>query len=134
MIKTAIQIRFADMDMLGHGNNVALYHYYDLGTRDYFKRVMFFSESQRRDQLIAKVKATANFFAPIHLDDTIEVHTFVVHIGNRSLTFYQEIVDVTSGKVKSTCESVFAGYDIPNEASCDIDPHWKELIKEHEQL
>lgn len=134
MIKTAVQIRFSDMDMLGHANNVALYHYYDLGIRDYFKRVMLFSEDQRREQMIAKVKATANFFAPIHLDDTIEVNTFVVHIGNRSLTFYQEVVDVESGKVQSTCESIFAGYDIPKETSCDIDPHWKELIKEHEQI
>lgn len=134
MITTPVQIRFSDMDMLGHANNVALYHFYDLGIRDYFKSVLLFSESQRREKMIAKVKATANFFAPVHLDDDIEVNTFVVHIGNRSLTFYQEVVDKVSGKVKSTCESIFAGYDIPNECSCDIDPHWKELIKEHEQI
>ncbi|MEG2121615.1 MAG: acyl-CoA thioesterase, partial [Rikenellaceae bacterium] len=77
MITTEIQIRFSDMDMLRHANNVALYHYYDLGIRDYFRSVMLFSEDQRRDQMIAKVKATANFFAPIHLNDNIEVNTFV---------------------------------------------------------
>ncbi|MEG1553577.1 MAG: thioesterase family protein [Rikenellaceae bacterium] len=134
MITTEIQIRFSDMDMLRHANNVALYHYYDLGIRDYFRSVMLFSEDQRRDQMIAKVKATANFFAPIHLNDNIEVNTFVIKIGNRSLTFYQEVVDKDTKMVKSSCESIFAGYDLLKESSCEVDPHWKELIKEHEKL
>ncbi|MEG2282278.1 MAG: thioesterase family protein [Rikenellaceae bacterium] len=134
MITTEIQIRFSDMDMLRHANNVALYHYYDLGIRDYFRSVMLFSEDQRRDQMIAKVKATANFFAPIHLNDNIEVNTFVIKIGNRSLTFYQEVVDKDTKTVKSSCESIFAGYDLLKESSCEVDPHWKELIKEHEKL
>ena len=40
MIETKIQMRFADVDMLGHVNNVNQQHYFDLGKSDFFRRVL----------------------------------------------------------------------------------------------
>lgn len=35
MIETQIQMRFADIDVLGHVNNVNQQHYFDLGKCDF---------------------------------------------------------------------------------------------------
>ena len=36
MIETQIQMRFADIDVLGHVNNVNQQHYFDLGKCDFY--------------------------------------------------------------------------------------------------
>ena len=40
MIETKIQMRFADIDVLGHVNNVNQQHYFDLGKCDFYKQVL----------------------------------------------------------------------------------------------
>ena len=40
MIETQIQMRFADIDVLGHVNNVNQQHYFDLGKCDFYKQVL----------------------------------------------------------------------------------------------
>ncbi len=38
--ETDIQIRFADIDILGHVNNVNLQHYFDLGKTAFYREVL----------------------------------------------------------------------------------------------
>lgn len=40
MTTTPIQMRFADVDMLGHVNNVNQQHYFDVGKSDFFAQVL----------------------------------------------------------------------------------------------
>ena len=40
MIETQIQMRFADIDVLGHVNNVNQQNYFDLGKCDFYKQVL----------------------------------------------------------------------------------------------
>lgn len=132
MTKTDIQIRFGDIDALRHVNNVSIVQYYDLGLSHYM-RELGISNVFTGDGM-AKVHIEMNFFDSILIDDKIEVCTKVSKIGNRSLTFEQKIIDKESGKIKSDCMTVVAGFNVSTRSSVEISPIWKEAITKYENL
>ena len=132
MIDTKVQIRFADIDMFRHVNNVAMQHYYDAGSFHYYKTILDHDFLCLENSLV-KVSITTNFYAPIHLNDEISVHTKTAKIGNRSITLYQEITD-SKGIKKSDCMTTLAGFNIKTEQSAEIPSEWKELIAKHEGI
>ena len=73
-----------------------------------------------------------NFLDSIEMYDKIEVHTSVGKIGNRSITFKQTIVDKDSGKIKSDCLTILAGFNLDTRQSVNISDDWKKAIQEHE--
>ncbi len=134
MVKTDIQIRFGDVDGVGHVNNAAIVEYYDLGLSDYFSHIGIINSPTLTGDIIAKVNININFFGSILQNDSIEVITKATKIGNRSLTFEQEIVDKHNKMVKSNCVTIMAGINKESLKSAEIDAKWKNLIKLHEIL
>lgn len=132
MTKTDIQIRFGDIDSLRHVNNVSIVQYYDLGLSHYM-RELGISNVFTGDGM-AKVHIEMNFFDSILMEDQIEVCTRVCKIGNRSLTFEQQIVDKVSGKIKSDCVTVAAGFNVSTRSSVEISSIWKEAIAKYEKM
>lgn len=133
MIDTKVQIRFADIDMFRHVNNVAIQHYYDAGIYHYYGTVLKRNDLLDMENSLVKVSITTNFYAPIHLDDVISVKTKNSKIGNKSITLYQEIYD-DKGVKKSDCTTILAGFNINTEQSCEIPLKWKKLISEHDGI
>lgn len=133
MLENKIQIRFADVDMFRHVNNVSLQHYYDLGTHEYFREVLGMHDITGEHTLV-KVHMSTNFMHPIHMDDEIVVRTRTSRIGNRSVTLSQEIVDMRSGLVKSDAETILAGFNSFTEESAEIPVEYKEAIALHEEI
>lgn len=131
MTKTDVQIRFGDVDALRHVNNVAIVQYYDLGLSHYMRNLnisnVFYGNG------MAKVHIEMNFYDSIEFDEEIEVQTNVSKIGNRSLTFFQQVVNKGSGKIKSDCLTVTAGFNIETHKSVEIAEEWKKTIAEHEK-
>lgn len=131
MIKTDIQIRFGDIDALRHVNNVSIVQYYDLGVSEYMRKVVKLANVFDGAGL-AKVNVQMNFYDSIEMYDTIEVITHVSRIGNKSLTFSQEVREKNSGKLKSDCVTILAGFDVKERKSLEIPYQWKETIAEYE--
>ena len=52
MTTTPIQMRFADVDMLGHVNNVNQQHYFDVGKSDFFAQVLDPAPNWKQEGLI----------------------------------------------------------------------------------
>lgn len=132
MITEDIQIRFGDVDGLRHVNNASIVEYYDIGLSSYFDKLGLFSSIDGVG--VAKVNVVMNFFDSILLEEAIEVRTKVKKIGNKSLTFHQEIVNKEDGRVKSDCLTIMAGFCSKNHKSAEISYEWKKIIKEHENI
>ena len=130
MTATDIQIRFGDIDALRHVNNVSIVQYYDLGLSHYMNNLGI-SNVFSGDGM-AKVHIEMNFFDSIEMYDKIEVRTNVSKVGNRSITFSQTIVDKDSGKMKSDCLTIVAGFNLDSRQSVAISEDWKMAINEHE--
>lgn len=126
-----LQIRFNDIDMLGHLNNGVYLNFMDLGKINYFNDVMG-RKLDMHDISLAVVNINVNFYAPTFITCRISVFTAVTHISKHSLTLDQRIIDTVTGEVKCQASTIMAGYNIKTATSEPINTEWREAIERWE--
>ena len=84
MIETKVQMRFADIDVLGHVNNVNQQHYFDLGKCDFYKQVLGLTPFWGSAGLII-VASQTHYIVQTRRDEPIVVYTRVARIGNKGI-------------------------------------------------
>jgi len=126
-----IQIRFNDIDQLGHVTNSVYQQYFDLGKMTYFNHVLQERMDFQTEGLIV-VTLTLNFLSSVKLNDEVVVRTKVTKLGNKSLDIQQEIFDKTTGENVAECKSVMVGYNGEAEESIPIPNRWRRKIVEFE--
>ena len=126
MHKTPIQIRFNDVDQMGHVNNAVIMEYFDLG------KDAFFSSHRvpptKGDFTIMVVHYEVDFKSQIRYHDQIEVTTEVEKIGNKSLTIMQRVINTDANTVCVECRTVMAGYRRSTNSSEVIPPEVREWL------
>ena len=108
MFVTNIQIRFNDVDQMGHVNNAVIMEYLDLGKDAFFSSHGL--PPTKGDFTVMVVHYEVDFKRQIHYHDTIHVENELEKLGNKSLTMMQRVVDSESGEVCVVCRTVMAGY------------------------
>ncbi len=107
MHTTPIQIRFNDVDQMGHVNNAVIMEYFDLG------KEAFFAERglppEEGDFTVMIVHYDVDFQSQIRFHDRISVTTEIESFGTKSLRVLQCVVR-EDGTVCATCRTVMAGY------------------------
>ncbi len=127
-----IQLRFNDIDSLGHVNNAIYLTYFDLGKSDYFQTVnKEIIDWTKIDIVVANVNI--DFFAPTYMHEKLEVSTKVTHIGNKSLKMVQHLVNIETNEVKSICHTVMVGYHPELKQSKVISDEWRAAINSYEE-
>ena len=119
-----LQMRFNDIDMLGHLNNSVYLTFMDLGKARYFEAVNGGQPVDISKMGIVIVNINANFCIPTFFNETIEVETAAVAIGDKSITLEQRIYSVPGRQVKCSCRTVMAGFDIHTNTSVPISEEW----------
>lgn len=105
---TPIQIRFNDVDQMGHVNNAVIMEYLDLGKDAFFSAHGL--PPTKGDFTVMVVHCDVDFRAQIHYHDTIHVETELEKLGHKSLTVMQRVVNSETGTVCVECRTVLAGY------------------------
>ncbi len=100
---TKLQIRYRDLDTVGHVNNAVYFSYFELGRIDFIKKYLF--EFKADDVNFVLAHADADFFRSIKLDDQVYVKTYISRVGKKSFDMSYEIVD-DSGNVYSKGKTV----------------------------
>lgn len=108
MTTTPIQIRFNDVDQMGHVNNAIIMEYFDLGKEDFFAQRGL--PPEEGDFTVMIVHYDVDFQSQIHFHDHIAVTTRVERFGTKSLTVLQQVVNQDSGLPCATCRTVMSGY------------------------
>jgi len=103
-----IQIRFNDVDQMGHVNNAVIMEYLDLGKDAFFSSRGL--SPVKSDFTVMVVHYDVDFKRQIHYHDSIHVTTEIERFGNKSLTVVQQVVDSDTGDVCVECRTVMAGY------------------------
>jgi acyl-CoA thioester hydrolase len=129
--KTEIQIRFNDIDIVGHVNNVVFQHYYDMAKLEYFNRILGNLVDWKKTTMVM-ANVIIDYIEPIYLEEKIYVLTRVVEIGDKSLTIIQQICN-NSEMLKSRAISVMVGFDFRDKNSVSIPADWKEKIVGYEK-
>ncbi len=116
-VTTPIQIRFADLDVLGHVSNHIYGQYLELA------RVMWFREIP--DEKPAAVVANINidFLGEIRMQDEVHVVTRCIKVGNKSLQLLQEVFANERCVTRATVVQV--GFDAATKQSVPLLPGWE---------
>lgn len=129
--KMKAQLRFNDIDILGHLNNTVYFSLYDMGKARYLEDVGLRPKGMSRpDTVIADIHCT--YLKPIHFDDEIYVVTRCSHIGEKSYTLEQMLVDV-HGDVRSVCRTVMVHVDAESARAVALTDEHIGKIKRYER-
>lgn len=127
-----VQLRFNDIDMLGHLNNSVYIQLMDLGKANYFHQ--FIKGRLDHDKLaIVVANINCDFHAPAYLEEPLEVLTAVESMSEKSLRLEQRVVNSESGEVKCRAITTMVNIDPKTGRAVDITPEWRKLLSDFEQ-
>jgi acyl-CoA thioester hydrolase len=130
-----IEVRYGDLDPQGHVNNAKHLTYFEQARIAYWIEMGFFTKDQSFMEIgiiLADVHIT--YLEPIYFGQRIKIGVHVVRMGNKSMTWEQNIVDAESGKELAKGEVVVVAYDYKQEKTIPIPQEWKEKITQFEGL
>ncbi len=130
-----IEVRYGDLDPQGHVNNAKHLTYFEQARIAYMVELGLFTKDQSFMEIgviLADVHIT--YLAPIHFGEKVKVGVHISKLGNKSMTWMQNIVDVKTGKELAKGEVVMVTYDYRAEESIPIPQEWKEKIMQFEGL
>ena len=130
-----IEVRYGDLDPQGHVNNAKHLTYFEQARIEYWIKLGLFTKDQSFMEIgviLADVHIT--YFEPVYFGQKIKVGVRVVKLGNKSMTWEQNIVDDETGKELSKGEIVIVAYDYKEEKTISIPQKWREKIIQFEGL
>jgi acyl-CoA thioester hydrolase len=74
------------------------------------------------------------YFEPVYFGQSIKVGVHAARLGNKSMTWQQNIVEAESGKELARGEVIMVTYDYKEEKTIPIPQEWREKIVEFEGL
>ncbi len=120
-----IQVRFSDLDVLGHVNNSIYLSYFETARVHYFAHLLGEEWDWQRNGVLL-VKNEVEYHKPILLHDAPLVHIYTDHIGEKSFTLSYEIK--VGDAVYTTGKSVLVCFDASKHATIPIDPVMKDAL------
>ena len=130
-----IEVRYGDLDPQGHVNNAKYLTYFEQARVAYWIEMGFFSKDQSFMELgviLADVHLT--YLAPVYFGQQIKVGVHVSKLGNKSMTWEQNVVDAETGQELARGEIVIVAYDYQQQTTIPIPQEWREKIAQFEGL
>ena len=115
--------------------NGAYMDYLEVGQAEYFRNLGFsiYKLAQQGYFDSAVVKVEIEYKAPARVDDMLDLHVRVSHIGNTSLILNIEIYTRDSETLLTTIQSVYVGYHADTGATWRVPDEISELKNNLEQ-
>ena len=107
---TPVQIRFNDIDILGHLNNTVYFSLFDTGKAEYLQQVMKGKmDWQRVESVIANINSW--FVNSCFYGEKLSVYTRCDERSEKSFRLHQMLVNPDTMQVKAVCDTVMVSYD-----------------------
>ncbi len=107
--KTEVQVRFGDLDLLGHVNNAVYLTYFETAHVAYWAAVTGKADLQGFDMILAET--TCTFRSPAFYDEWLDVWVKPTALGRSSVRYEYRINERTTGRLVATGRSVMVRYD-----------------------
>ncbi len=127
-IRTPIQIRFADVDRLGHVNNAFYLSYLELARIDFFSQVAGAIDWDAEGVILARVEL--DYLVPALLEDRLFVDTWCSRTGGKSFDLSYEVVRTSETGEETVAQalSVMVCYDYRIHKSIPMPESWKAWL------
>lgn len=126
-----IEVRFKDIDMMGHVNNAVYLTYFENARAGYWKALG--TRVGRPESTYVLAQAECDYRSPATLDDELGCHIRVTRFGRTSFAFQYVVRDEKSGRTIVEGRSVQAMYDYDKGKPRPIDDDLRDRIRRFEQ-
>ena len=124
--ETTVDVRYRDIDAMGHVNNAVYATYLETARLHYFRELLN-RDMGREGAVLANL--TIDYLRPIEMEhDPVTVAIDVPRVGNSSLPMEYEVVRA-DGELAATAETVQVAYDREKAEPYRIPDGWRETIQ-----
>ena len=132
MIEPAlIQIRFSDIDLMGHVNNAVYLSYLEYTRVHYFNQMLDENWNWETNGIIL-AHTEISYRRPIVLNDKPEIQMKIGRVGDKSFTFHYSIF--VDGKIMSNASSTLVCYNTLLKSSITIPLLMRESFMQLEKF
>ncbi len=130
-----VQIRFKDLDAMGHVNNAVYFTYLELGREAYMGAMEYPDPGEgaifdRFPFILAEI--SCRFLLPIMLDDRVTTHLRVDRLGTKSWSFEYLLARDADGAALATGRSTQVFFDYAQRQSRAIPDWFAEAVERFE--
>jgi len=122
-----IQMRFRDIDGMGHVNNAVYLSYVELARTQFYMHQANKRTLDEIDFILARVEI--DFESQATWGDQIQVAVWPSKIGNSSFTLSYEVKEKRSGRILARAKSVIVSYDYETRKSKPIPDEFRTLLQ-----
>lgn len=125
------EIRFADIDAMGHVNNAVYFSYFEQARMQFFKDIV----GRKWDWNVTGIIVARNevdYKAPVFLHDEVHIHLACDHIGNKSFTLSYEVVRTNADGTTTVCaaaRSTLVCFNHATGASIAVPTEWRTYLE-----
>jgi len=127
----AMQLRYTDADMQGHINNTIYFQYYNTAYVEYMNSVWSNSITGSVSMVVAHIDA--DFISSVHIGDKVKVQTAVTHIGNKSFTIIQQLIDADTGEIRCKGKTIMVAFDFEKQQPVPVPDEWVTAMEAFEK-
>ena len=124
---TPVHIRFADMDILRHVNNVALAQYFEASRTAFVYDVISLAGVDQSNEFVL-ARVVIDFLKELHYPGSCEVGARLIRLGNKSMTSGYGIFQ--GDKCYATSEAVNVFYDLTTRSTMAPAPGVRKILEE----
>lgn len=130
---TPIQVRWGDMDALGHVNNATYLTYLEQARIQYFAELLKLNASLTKPGLIM-ARVALDYKLPLVASDEVHVFTRVVRFGNKSFDTEQWITRCNGEALEIAAQALVTvvAYDYQANRSVPLPDVWRRHISAYE--
>lgn len=131
---TPIQIRFVDIDKLGHVNNATILSYFETA------RVKFLDDTLRDNNWdetgLILAHSEVDYFEPVYLQDNIIAYTRIVKVGNKSFDIENILTKRQNGteRICSCASGILVCMDYVQKKTIEVPKNWREKLNTYRSI
>jgi acyl-CoA thioester hydrolase len=124
------EIRFSDIDTMGHVNNAVYFTYFEQARMHYFSELVGRWDWRKHGVIVAHHEI--DYKRPIFLLDRVEIWVYCQAMGTKSLTMsYKVNVKTKDGDVEvCTGATVLVCFDHETQKTCSVPEEWKGPLQQ----
>lgn len=125
IFETTVEIRFADIDAMGHVNNAVYFSYFEQARMAYFKERVARIWDWNEDGVIV-ARNEIDYVFPVFLNDRMVIRLWVEHVGSKSFTICYRVV--VGERLCATGKSVLVCFNHKNKATQVLPEAWRTIF------
>ena len=129
--KVSVEVRFVDVDMMGHVNNANFFTFMEQGRILYFDDVMGVNRADGEVSVIL-ADAACSYEAPLFYKDWVDVWVRVARLGTKSFEQEYALVRQSDGLLAATGKTVTVAYNYHKERTIPLPEAWRARIVAYE--